>query len=224
MTTAFNDRRGKRRSDRGFSLLVVFVLMIAMIGIAGMVATTAQQDLNISGQEREAKVAFYAAEYGVAQAKDYLLTAGFSQTTGWQPLLASGAVQLCNPVGGAQPGTQPKSTFPRKTFYTAGANTIEYNWCVHNNREDPGYMFPPGGTPNGDTTDNEPAHMLTIEAYGYGPNGATHRVSATVGGMTTVAGGGGCYSQEGGCGGHTGSTGSTETGVSINTAVTAVSF
>lgn len=216
--------RSGRRSERGFSLLVVFVLMVAMVGMAGLVATSTQQDLSISGQDREAKMAFYAAEYGVAQAKDFLSTAGFSQTTGWQTLLAGGGIQLCNPVGGAQPGTQPKSTFPKKAFYTAGTNTIEYNWCLHNNRDDPGYMFPPGGVANGDTTDNEPAHLLTIEAFGYAPFGATSRITATIGGPTTTTGGGNCYSQEGGCGGHTGSTGATETGVSVNTSVTAVTF
>lgn len=214
----------RRRRDRGFSLLIVFLLMITMVGVAGLVANSTQQDLGVSGQERETKQAFFAAEYAIAEAKDFLSTAGFSQTTGWTGLLGAAGNQLCNPAGGTAPGTQPKVAFARKTLYAATAGNIEYNWCLHNNRDDPGYMFPPGGVPNGDTTDDEPAHLLTIEGYGWAPNGATSRITATVGGPTTTSGGGSCYSQEGGCGGHSGSTGATETGVSINAAVTAVTF
>src|SRR5262245_15188111 len=89
-------RRPRRRREGGFSLLIVFMLMMIMIGVAAGVALTTQEDLSVSGQDREQQMAFYAAEYAVARAKDYLTSSSvYSNATGWTPLLAAGGNVLC---------------------------------------------------------------------------------------------------------------------------------
>lgn len=195
--------------------------MVAMVGIAAVVSTSTQQDLAVSGQDREGKMAFYAAEFAVASAKDFLAGTAYDPNAGWGPFLASGVAQLCQPGDGTKPGVAPKTAFARKTLYTIGAGNVEYNWCLHNNADDPGYMFPPLGTPNGDTTDEEPQHLLTIEAYGWAPNGASSRLSVTLGAPSrTTTGSSTCYAQEGGCSGHAGNGGAAEANIAIDTSAT----
>ena len=54
---------------------------------------TTQTDLQVAGQDREAATAFYAAEAGVAFAKDWLATQNLAQGAGaFSAILQSGAI------------------------------------------------------------------------------------------------------------------------------------
>jgi type II secretory pathway pseudopilin PulG len=187
--------------QRGFSLIIVFLLIMVMVGLAAAVMTTTQGDLQVAGTDREGAIAFYAAEAGVAYAKDWL--SAQSVPTGnnaFSAVLASGAVQICAPaVGpppGSTPGTQPQvANVPVVYLKDAANNPITwYRFCVHNNVDDPNYINLSG---NGDTVDSD--GKVTIESYGTGPNNTLARVAATVA-VSTAQVGVSDYSQQGGGG------------------------
>ena len=69
------DRDGIRRSDRreGGTALIVTVLLLVLVGIIGLAALdTVQRDQQVAGFQNRSRVAFYAAEAGVADAKNRL--------------------------------------------------------------------------------------------------------------------------------------------------------
>jgi hypothetical protein len=177
-----------RRRDRGFSLLVVFMLIIVMVGVAATVILSTQQDLSVAGQDREALQAFYAAEYAVAQAKDFLAgaaaadgitQASFAAGGGWTPILA----QL-NAAGVAQGcASGPLAATPRMAWsdfgggaFVVGNGNVRWRFCIHNNADDVAYLDPGGAAPAGcvgkgaDVCDErDPLHLITIEAWGAFP-------------------------------------------------------
>jgi Tfp pilus assembly protein PilX len=177
--------RRHRRRDRGFSLLIVFMLITVMIGVAATVILSTQEDLSVAGQDREALQAFYAAEYGVAQAKDFLATAlashginagNFVAGGGWTPILAqvsaAGVAQGC--------ATGPTNASARMAWQTLDANT-RWTFCIHNNSGDVAYLDPGGTTPagcigkSGDACDErDPLHLVTIEAWGASSTAQAH--------------------------------------------------
>jgi Tfp pilus assembly protein PilX len=232
----------RRRRDRGFSLLIVFMLMIVMVGTAATVILSTQQDLSIAGQDREALQAFYAAEYAVAAAKDTIASKQsdyWASATGWTPLLSSGIDQLCAPSASptTTPGTAPTSNNTWQDFLggTAWVNAdshsgatsgprVQYRWCVHNDFEDVNYAVPVKTTP-GDTNDDT-SNLIVIEGYGRVTNDALAdtasaglamaHVWVTIGkpsGTPSVFDN--CYSQEGGCGSHGGSNGTSESNIGV---------
>jgi len=177
--------RRHRRRDRGFSLLIVFMLITVMIGVAATVILSTQQDLSVAGQDRESLQAFYAAEYGIAQAKDFLASAlaakginagNFAAGGGWTPILA----QL-SPAGVAQGcATGPTNASARMAWQPLDANT-RWTFCIHNNAGDVAYLDPGGTTPpgcvgkSGDVCDErDPAHLVTIEAWGAAATAQAH--------------------------------------------------
>jgi Tfp pilus assembly protein PilX len=209
--TVTKSRPARRRRDRGFSLLVVFMLIIVMVGAAATVMLSTQQDLSVAGQDREALQAFYAAEYAVAQAKDYLtgLSTVFwtGTTTGWTGLLSSGIPQLCKTSGIAMP-TGPASpvqlqagdpfsdawkiqTGTTSSFFI-GNSTVQWAWCVHNDAEDLSYINTAlnSGGATGDTSDvNDPYHQVVIEAFGQiVPQGVTSPVPLAKAHITVYVG------------------------------------
>ena len=193
-----------------------------MVGVAAGVAMTTQEDLSVAGHDREAMMAFYAAEYAVAQGKSFLSTANnawdfITPGNGWSPFLQQlGLVQQCLAVGGSQPGTVPKPTNPPQLYFnTPSGGQVTWQFCIHNNFDDPAYK-----TGSGDSSDaSDVVHFLVVEGYGFAPNGAKASITATVGPPPTANNQmGSCYAQEGGCGTHTGNTGLPETGIPINTA------
>jgi Tfp pilus assembly protein PilX len=167
--------RARRRRDRGFSLLVVLMLITVMAGVAGTVILSTQQDLSLAGQDREALAAFYAAEGGVAQAKDWLaarLAAGgitpatFVAVGGWTPILGelAGAPEGC--------ATGPLAATARRAWTRLDGNT-RFTFCIHNDASDIAFLDPGGTTPpgcagkRGDVCDErDPRHAITIEAWG----------------------------------------------------------
>jgi hypothetical protein len=218
--------RPRARRDRGFSLLVVFLLVMVMVGVAAAVVLSTQEDLSVSGQDREQKTAFYAAEFAVALGKDFLANNWSNQD--WTPVLRKSPVppELCQPapapLTGRVPGTLPRMD-KLTLFTTSGKDPIQYQYCIHNNAEDPAYF---GAIPDGDTDDTQDIgrHLIVIEGYGFYGSGppykATAHVTATVGTpVTQPVTPSNCYSEEGGCGQHSGNGGGTEAGVGIDTSL-----
>lgn len=146
------------RRDRGFSLLIVLMLGAVMAGVAATVILSTRRDLSVAGQDRETLQAFYAAEYGVAFAKDLLageLAAnGISQDnfTGWSPILAALATR---PEGCA--------TARRPMTKLDGAR---FTFCVHNDAGDVAYLDPSAACAGDVCDDRDPRHVVTIEAWG----------------------------------------------------------
>lgn len=183
----------RRRRDRGFSLLIVFMLITMMVGVAAAVILSTQQDLSVAGQDREALQSFYAAEYAVAQAKDFLAAtlagrginaANFAAGGGWTPILtqvtAAGVPQGC--------ATGPLNATARMAWQTLSAST-RFTYCIHNNSDDIAYLDPGGSTPPGcvllsaDVCDQrDPLHLVTIEAWGGSSTAQTH-LAVDVGGV-----------------------------------------
>jgi Tfp pilus assembly protein PilX len=158
---------GRRRDQRGFSLVILFLIILVMVGIAAGVMVTTQGDLQVSGHEREAKVAYYAAQAGLAMAETYLLTKAAGGS--WTGYLSSGDARLCGPVSAGTPTKPPNcpaATNPRDcTFDTTRQACVQY--CFHNNSIDPHYLDS-GLTGSGDINDAD--NKITVEAWGFAPN------------------------------------------------------
>jgi Tfp pilus assembly protein PilX len=183
-----------RRRDRGFSLLVVFMLIIVMVGAAAAVMLSTQQDLSVSGQDREQLQAFYAAEYAIAMGKDYLAANNvnvYNPTTSspprlrWGQLLESTDVHLCTPAAvskPAAPGTACNDTSNpwtelQGTFFANGNTTgtgpgtgsgpvkAQFRFCFHNDLEDLNFADRNTAGRNGNL-DDDSASLLVIEGYG----------------------------------------------------------
>jgi Tfp pilus assembly protein PilX len=107
-------RPGPRQ--RGFVLITVFLVLLLLLSLGGAVLLSTQSDLQVAGYDREAAIALYAAEAGIAFGKDWL--AGRVSGTGagaWTVLLRSGDALLCAPGNGAAPKVLPKVTNPAVT-------------------------------------------------------------------------------------------------------------
>ncbi len=178
--------------QRGFSLIVVFLLVIVMVGLAAALMVSTQGDLQVAGQDREAQSAFYAAEAAIAFGKDWLTTANIgSGQTAWTTLLSSGSEMLCVPVGGARPGTACDQTKNPPVAY-GDTKTLTYQFCFHNNADDQRYF---DAVPTGDTADFD--GDLVIEGYGYFGSSTAHVAvqievhpgGTAVGGYTSDLGG-----------------------------------
>lgn len=72
------NNRARSRAQRGFSLIVIFLLLALMAAAATAVLLASRTDTRVSGRHRETTLAFFAAEAGVAYGKAFL-------TTQWQP-------------------------------------------------------------------------------------------------------------------------------------------
>jgi len=205
------------------------MLIIVMVGISAGVLLSMRRELQVAGEDRERRIAFYAAEYAVAQGMAFLANEIYDTTTGWTGTLngatAAQQRQLCQPIGGAAPGTNPKpeNTWTPLQVAPDGTTLSEWRFCIHNNPEDPGYLTASGVAPTGDTSDaaDNPHHLITIEAWGRGPqasnNGAIVRLTVTVGGailnnrLATNA-----YAQEGVNAAHSGWVGGNELADKVN--------
>lgn len=82
-------RRPRRANAQvGFSMIVVFLIMIAMVGAAASILLNTRANIRSSGQSREKIVSRYVAEAGLARAKS-LATARWSNLTRWGGLLSA---------------------------------------------------------------------------------------------------------------------------------------
>lgn len=200
--------------QRGFSLIIVFLIIVMLIGIGGAAILSTQTDLAVAGRDREAAVSLYAAEAGIAFGKDWLF--GKASGTGagaWNSVLTSAGKYLCVPGDGTAPGTVPNG-LNTPTSYDAPRGS-SYVFCFHNNALDPNYFLLP---PTGDTTDGE--GVIVIESYGYGPANARTHLTAEIRNTAVTLARGQDYSQ-GSSGtlkqasGETGAPGSVGQGVSF---------
>ena len=74
-------RRSLRRSERG-SALFVAVLMLVMMGFLGVAALdSVARDREVAGLQNRSRTAFYAAEAGLANARQLIHQGGFTRTT-----------------------------------------------------------------------------------------------------------------------------------------------
>lgn len=219
------------------------MLMIVMVGAAATVMLSTQEDLSVAGQDREQLQAFYAAEYGIAQAKDYLasLATTFFTNGSWNGLLTSTSMYLCKTSGVSPPTVPTNAPATNNPFtssfklngnaqFTVGDNVIQYRWCVHNDAEDLAYtdLSNNGSGQTGDVSDlRDSFHQVVIESYGQivnqsnstMPLAASH-LQVYVGAPNgTAAVSANCYGQSEGCGGHTASSGDT-TAVLTGTTIT----
>jgi Tfp pilus assembly protein PilX len=205
------------------------MLIIVMVGISAGVLLSMRRELQVAGEDRERRIAFYAAEYAVAQGMAFLANEIYSTSDGWTGTLTgpTAAVQrqLCQSVGGARPGTDPKPENVWAPFQLApdGTTLSEWRFCVHNNAEDPEYLNPQvAGSPTGDLNDRrDPHHLITIEAWGRGPqasgNGAIVRLTVTIGGATlNMRLATNSYAQEGVNAAHSGWVGGNELADRVN--------
>ena len=60
------------RPQRGFSLIIVFLIIVVMSAVAGTVMVSTQGDLQVSAHDRESALAFYAAEAANAYGQQWL--------------------------------------------------------------------------------------------------------------------------------------------------------
>ncbi len=181
------------------------MLILIMVGLAMGVVLATQQDLSIAGQDREQAQSLYAAEYAVAMAKAYLLTTPNVYNSGWTPLLTSAdpnvQARLCQPSvnfpNSVAPGTTPKVGNPPQPMAAWNppqgsaltASPVTWQYCFHNNADDPAFLDPAATGPTGDTDDSrDPLTMLVIEAYGTGFNRAVTHLAVTIRGPTNVTG------------------------------------
>lgn len=75
-------------AQAGFSMIVVFLIMIAMVGAAASILLNTRANIRSSGQSREKIVSRYVAEAGLARAKS-LATANWNNLTRWGSLLSA---------------------------------------------------------------------------------------------------------------------------------------
>ncbi|MGM0597416.1 MAG: hypothetical protein ACQES9_10300 [Myxococcota bacterium] len=80
--------RGTVKSQSGFSMIVVFLIMISMVGAATSMLVSTRSNVRNVGQNREKVVSRYVAEAAVAQAKS-VMNSNWSSFNKWTTLLNS---------------------------------------------------------------------------------------------------------------------------------------
>jgi Tfp pilus assembly protein PilX len=205
------DPHRQPRRQRGFTLVLVFFLIILMVGVLTALLVSAQGDLQVAAVDRESTSSFYAAETGAAYGKDWLLSRSPSPgTAAWTPILKGNPAVVCTvAVNSAQPGTA-LPPLQRSVSLKSGALLPStacpagegcFNFCVRNNSLDPNWMNPTPANwadPNKRPDLNDADGVVTIEAYGWGPNGQVSRVSLDVLAAGAVASNEGGYGKAGG--------------------------
>jgi len=80
--------RSRATAQAGFSMIAVFLIMIAMVGAAASILLNTRSNIRSAGQSREKIVSRYVAEAGLARAKS-LATARWSSLNRWGDLLTA---------------------------------------------------------------------------------------------------------------------------------------
>ena len=172
-------QRRRRRGQRGFSLIIVFLLILVMVGVAAAVMVSTQSDLQVSGHDREAASALYAAEAGAAWGENWVMGFATPVKKGtWTDMLGAGggvAASFC--TGGGTPPTALPAAAPvnfvpgaimgpmpgTPVLYDA-TRLVYYQWCIHNNAADRCYV--PAACPQpGNTWDDD--NIITVESWGW---------------------------------------------------------
>lgn len=111
--------------QKGFSMIAVFLIMIAMVGAATTLLISTKGNLSGAGQVREKAVSKYTAEAGVAYAKAIILQR-WNSTTKWTDVLT----------------TPPSEANTYRDFSYGGSSGLplvkaRYFFTVTNNIDDP---------------------------------------------------------------------------------------
>ena len=209
------------KDQRGFSLIVVFLIIIVMAAVAAGVMTSTQGDLQVSGYDREAAVAFYTAEAGVAYAQRTLAQRVDTSNPRavWTSMLSAAWPEACAPSGNPRvPGVSPSVGQAPVAFDIA--RSAYYTWCFHNNALDAAYA---SGT--GDLIDSD--NVIVIESVGvtgadgraYSMGTVASRLSVEIRYTTGDLRNGSDCAQRGGCDAAQRNTGDAPTNGSISTRV-----
>jgi hypothetical protein len=148
--------RAPRARESGFSVIIVLILLIMLVGIAMILLSTSRSDVFSAANERESAIAFYAAEAGVNHAKSVMATyQGYTDVAKFTPLISRSATP----------------SISRTIDYQVNGVTIpaRYEVWFFNNTD---------GSDGGVDLDG----MLLIHSVGYGPN-SSRSVIETVSGI-----------------------------------------
>ena len=148
--------RARRLREGGFSVIIVMIVLIMLVGIAMILIATSRGDVRSSANERETAVAFYAAEAGIAHGKAYMSSMTYDPALKFKALIGV--------------------TLPRRTFDYAVPNTnpeikipASYEVSFLNNND----QAPDAG---GDTDGT-----IKVRSIGYGPNNAQAVIEVATG-------------------------------------------
>jgi type II secretory pathway pseudopilin PulG len=110
-----------RRPPRqgGFSLIIVLILLVMLVGLALILLSTSRADLFGATNEREQTIAFYAAEAGIAHGKAYMSSIPYDPVNKWKAILGTSQTRSIDYV----PGTNPPVTVPASYTVTFTNNT-----------------------------------------------------------------------------------------------------
>lgn len=118
------NNRPRSRAQRGFSLIVIFLLLALMAAAATAVLLASRTDTRVSGRQRETTLAFFSAEAGIAYGKAFL-TAQWHPTGFWTGVLDDPPNSVSYEVGGFDIGggdTLPKLNSRYTYSFTNNAN------------------------------------------------------------------------------------------------------
>lgn len=162
-------KRYPRAREGGFSVIIVLILLIMLVGVALIVLSTSRGDVFGATNERESAIALYAAEAGIAHGKAYMASIPFDPATKYSALI--GVTLPTKTFDYAVPGTPPV-TVP-----------ASYTVTFLNNYDQ---ATDAGGDRDG---------KLVIRSEGTGPNGARAIVETTSGPKETMQSGVGYCAQ-----------------------------
>lgn len=146
------------RRDRGSALALAILVTLILLVVGVTVAYLTQTEDRVSGNTRLAKVAFYAAEYGLREGETIVQNTLRSSPTATPLLNPTGTppANLTLPGGGvAIPLVSGATFFYQKVLAGAGLDDSGYSIYVRNNVEDPG----------GTTTDTDNTVNIVVVGY-----------------------------------------------------------
>ena len=163
-------RQDTRAREGGFSVIIVLILLIMLVGVALIVLSTSRGDVFGATNERESAIALYAAEAGIAHGKAYMASIPYDQARKYSALIGV---------------TLPKQTFEFVIPNTTPEVRVSASYTVKfSNNYD---MAADGG---GDADGK-----VIIHSEGEGPNGALAIVETTSGPRETMRSGVGYCAQ-----------------------------
>jgi hypothetical protein len=159
------------------------VVLLALVGVAGLSVLSVQRGLNVSGAQRAQSQALMAAESGIAAAAAFMRT-HIAQGTNWSAYCSPSNSSPQSPTlivgNNALPGTSGNPF----------TSTLEiwYEVTLYNNVQDPGFV---GGT-------DDDAVMI-VRSTGHGPDGARVILEVEITAVATGAADATCvgYAQQG---------------------------
>jgi Tfp pilus assembly protein PilX len=164
-------------------MAAALVVLLALVGVAGLSVLSVQRGLNVSGAARAQTQALMAAESGIAAGAAFLRT-HIAQGTNWSayvtPLNATPQSPALIVGNNALPGTGGNPFSPTMEIW--------YEVTLYNNVKDPGFAA---------GTDDD--GILIVRSVGHGPDGARVIIEVEVSATATGTADATCvgYAQQG---------------------------